>query len=441
MNAKIRIELSVMMFLQFFIWGAWAVTMGAYLGKIGFSGADIGRAYSTTAIAAILSPFFVGMVADRFFSAQKVLGLLHLAGAVLMFFAAKTTEPMPFFWVLLAYALCYMPTLALTNAIAFNQMDNTERQFPAIRVFGTLGWIVAGIAIGLVSGQVGKNIELTSIPLFMAAGCSVLMGFYSFFLPSTPPAALGKKVSIGEVLGLDALKLMKEFSFTVFVLSSLLICIPLAFYYNFTNMFLNESGMASVATEMNLRQLFELGWKDFVLALPSFFMGSVAAKMTMGQMSEVAFMLVMPFFFKRLGVKKMLLVGMLAWVARYLLFAYGNTGPLVFMFYGGILLHGVCYDFFFVTGQIYVDKVAPESIRASAQGFIALVTYGVGMAIGSMFVSGYVVDSFATVNEANEVVGHVWRNIWLVPAGMALVVAVLFMFLFRAKVDAEATGE
>lgn len=411
MNMKTRVELSVMMFLQFFIWGAWAVTLGAYLGEIGFTGADVGRAYSTTAIAAILSPFFVGMVADRFFAAQRVLGLLHLLGAVLMYFAAKMTAPMPFFWVLLAYALCYMPTLALTNAIAFRQMDDTERQFPAIRVFGTLGWIVAGLAITAVGSLAGKNIELTSTPLLMAAGCSVLMGFYSFLLPNTPPAGAGKKVTIGDVLGLDALKLMKDLSFTVFVLSSLLICIPLAFYYNFTNMFLNESGMEAVA-----------------------------AKMTLGQASEVGFMLVMPFFFRRLGVKMMLLVGMLAWVARYVLFAYGNTDSLVFMFYLGILLHGICYDFFFVTGQIYVDKVAPESIRASAQGFIALVTYGVGMAIGSMFVSGYVVDHFAVTDEAAETVVHNWTSIWLVPAGMALAVATLFVLLFRNKLDAKSAA-
>jgi len=403
MNVKVRTELSIMMFLQFFIWGAWAVTLGSYLNAIEFSGTWISRAYATTAIAAIVSPFFIGMVADRFFSAQKVLGILHLLGAVLMFAATRVTDPIAFFVVLLAYALCYMPTLALVNAIAFKQIDDTERQFPAIRVFGTIGWIVAGLAITGVSRALDKNIEPTNIPLLMAAGCSLLMGLYSFALPKTPPAAAGKQVSIGDILGLDALKLMKDLSFTVFVLASLLICIPLAFYYNFTNMFLNE-----------------VGWAD------------VAGKMTFGQMSEVAFMLVMPFFFKRLGIKYMLLVGMLAWVARYGFFAYGNTGSMVWMFYLGILLHGICYDFFFVTGQIYVDKVAPESIRASAQGFIALVTYGVGMAIGSLLVAGAVVDSFAI-----EEGGHVWRNIWLVPAGMALVVAVLFTFLFRTKLDAK----
>lgn len=397
MNMRIRIELSVMMFLQFFIWGAWAVTMGTYLNAIGFRDTDIGSAYSTTAWAAVLSPFFVGMVADRFFNAEKVMGLLHLLGAMLMYYASTIKVPGLFFWVLLAYALCYMPTLALVNAISFNQMQDPAKEFPGIRVLGTLGWIVAGLIIGFV------KIENTSIPLQLAAGVSLLMGVYSFLLPKTPPKSVGKKVTISDVLGLDALKLMRNPSFAIFVISSLLICIPLAFYYNFTNLFLNESGVVNAA-----------------------------GKMTMGQMSEVIFMLLMPFFFARLGVKKMLLCGMLAWAVRYLLFAYGNSGPLVYMFYGGILLHGICYDFFFVTGQIYVDNTAPPEIRANAQGFIALVTYGAGMIIGAK-VSGLVVDHYALL-EADKVTGHLWRQVWVVPAAMAAVIIVLFAILFREKV-------
>lgn len=398
MNTRIRIELSVMMFLQFFVWGAWAVTMGTYLGTIGFQGSDVGRAYSTTAWAAVISPFFVGMVADRFFSAERVMGVMHLLGAVLMFWASKVTEPMEFFWILLGYALCYMPTLALVNAISFHQMKDPSKEFPSIRVLGTIGWIVAGLVISYY------DLEKEVLPLQIAAVCSLVLGVYSFFLPHTPPKAAGKKVTVSDVLGLDALKLMKEPSFAVFVIGSLLICIPLAFYYGFTNPFLTEAGMENSA-----------------------------AKQSLGQVSEVLFMLVMPFFFARLGVKKMLLVGMAAWAIRYVLFAFGNVDSLVFMFYIGILLHGVCYDFFFVTGQIYVDKKAPEAIRANAQGFIGLVTYGAGMIIGN-FVAGKIVNHYQIMGagaEANKVVGHHWQQIWLAPAAMAFVVIVLFASAFR----------
>jgi len=396
MNTRIRIELSVMMFLQFFVWGAWAVTMGTYLGTIGFQLSDVTRAYSTTAWAAVISPFFIGMVADRFFSAERVMGILHLLGAVLMFWATKVTQPMEFFWILLGYALCYMPTLALVNAISFHQMKDPSKEFPSIRVLGTIGWIVAGLVISR------WKLEKEVLPLQMAAACSLALGVYSFFLPHTPPKSVGKKVTVSDVLGLDALRLMKDFSFSVFIIGSLLVCIPLAFYYAFTNPFLNEAGMVKSA-----------------------------AKQSMGQMSEVIFMLVMPFFFARLGVKKMLLVGMAAWALRYVLFAFGDVGSLEFMLYIGILLHGVCYDFFFVTGQLYVDKEAPEAIRANAQGFIGLVTYGAGMIIGN-YVAGKIGDHYSIMGaEPGNVVGHHWQQIWLAPAAMAFVVLVLFMLMFR----------
>jgi nucleoside transporter len=398
MKLGIRIQLSVMMFIQFTIWGAWAVTMGAYLNKIGFSGVDIGSAYSTTAWAAIVSPFFIGMVADRFFPAQVVLGVLHLLGAGLMFVAAKTTDPGSFFWILLAYALCYMPTLALVNAISFHQMQDPSKEFPAIRVLGTLGWIAIGIVIGkVVPSMTGGAIEETNLPLLIAAGTSVLMGVFSFTLPNTPPKGAGKKITVSDILGLETLKLMKDPSFLIFIIGSLLICIPLAFYYNFTNTFLNEIKVAN----------------------PAF-------KMTFGQMSEVGFMLILPLLFARLGVKKMLLFGMIAWAARYFLFAYGNADSLVWMLLLGIILHGICYDFFFVTGQIYVDRKAPEEIRAAAQGFIGLITYGAGMAIGSK-ISGLVVDHY----KAGEV--HNWQAIWVVPAMMAVGIIIMFALFFKDK--------
>ena len=395
MNPSVRGRLVAMMFLQFFVWGAWFVTLSTYLGQgLGFAGTDIGSAYSTMPWGAIVAPFVVGMIADRFFAAERVLGVMHLAGAVLLWAASSTTDAGTLFWVLLGYALCYNPTLALVNAISFNQMTSPEKQFPAIRVFGTVGWILAGLLVGFL------KLEATATPLKIAAVCSLILGVFSFVLPHTPPKSLGHKVTVRDVLGLDALQLLKERSFAVFVLGSLLVCIPLSFYYSFTNLFLNEQGVVNAA-----------------------------GKMTMGQMSEVFFMIVMPFFFVRLGVKNMLLVGMLSWSARYLLFAFGNSAELVFMFYLGILLHGICFDFFFVTGQIYVDNTAPKSIQASAQGFITLVTYGVGMLIGAE-ISGRVVESYQ-VMEAGKIVGHHWTSIWIVPAAMAFGVALLFAALFR----------
>ncbi|MGE5198923.1 MAG: nucleoside permease [Rhodospirillaceae bacterium] len=394
LSPSVRGRLSAMMFLEFFIWGAYFVTMGTYLLQgLKFTGVETAAAYSTMPWGAIVAPFVFGMVADRFFAAQKVLGLLHLAGAGLLYYLSSVTTPPAFFWVLLVYALCYNPTLALVNAIAFNQMASPEKQFPAIRVWGTLGWIVAGILASTL------NAEATAIPLRVAAVASLALGVYAFALPHTPPKALGRKVSVRDVLGLDALSLMKNRSFAIFVLGSLLICIPLAFYYNFTNAFLVERGVVNAA-----------------------------GKQTIGQMSEVLFMLVMPFFFRKLGVKWMLLVGMFAWAGRYLLFAFGNAQELVLMYYAGIALHGICYDFFFVTGQIYVDRAAPKSIQASAQGFITLVTYGVGMLIGT-WASGPIVDMYAS-GPADAVV-HDWTKIWLWPATMAFVIILIFAFFFR----------
>jgi nucleoside transporter len=411
MNPAVRTKLSIMMFLEFFIWGAWFVTMGTYLGaELKFEASDISNAYSTTAWAAILTPFFVGMIADRFFPAQVLLGILHLLGAGVMYWASTIVEPGPFFWVVLIYALCYMPTLALVNAISFHQMKDTAKEFPAIRVLGTIGWIVAGLFLSYVLGPIFKGslgdtpIDATKIPLLLAAGASLVMGVFSFTLPHTPPAGKGKKVTISDILGLKALALMKDFSFAIFVIGSLLICIPLAFYYNYANIFMNELGIKYVV-----------------------------AKMTMGQVSEVLFMLVMPFFFKRLGVKKMLLIGMLAWAVRYGLFAFGDSGSLVMMLYMGIILHGVCFDFFFVTGQIYVDNEAPEEVRAAAQGFIALITYGAGMLIGYK-IAGAVVDHYKVAGG-----GHNWQNIWLVPGIMAIVIIIGFALLFKDKGSKKAT--
>ena len=393
MTSAIRLKLSVMMFLQYVVWGAWFVPIGTYLGEtLGFPGEQIGLVVGTTAIGAIVSPFFVGMVADRYFATERLLAVVHLLGGVVLFAASLQTSFGAMYVVLLAYSLLYMPTLALTNAISFRQMTDPGREFPGVRVLGTIGWIVAGLIVGFL------GLEATARPMQIGAAVSVVLGIFCLTLPHTPPAKAADRVTARDVLGLDALRLLRERAFAVFVLGSFLVCIPLQFYYAFTNLFLNEIGVENAA-----------------------------GKMTLGQMSEIGFMLLMPWFLVRFGVKKLLLIGMLAWAARYVLFAYGDPGGGMWMLYGGILLHGICYDFFFVTGQIYVDRKAPADLRAAAQGFITLITYGVGGFIGT-WLSGRIVDAYATTGG-----GYAWPEIWPIPAAWATVVLVLFAVFFTHR--------
>ena len=381
------------MFLEFFIWGAWFVTMGTYLGKNLLSNdVQIGSAYSTQSLGAIIAPFIIGLIADKFFSAQKVLGFLHLTGGILLWFASTSLDFDSFFPFILGYMIAYMPTLALVNSISFKQMNNPGKEFPSIRVFGTIGWIIAGLVIGWLNWEQDGNLILT---FKMASVASIILGLFSFVLPNTPPVKKGEKTTFGEIIGLDAIGLLKNKSYLLFFLSSVAICVPLAFYYNFTNPFLNEVGMKSAAGIQSL-----------------------------GQVSETLFMLLMPLFFVRLGVKKMLAIGMIAWVARYLFFAFGNADSNYWMLIAGIVLHGICYDFFFVTGQIYTDRLAGEKFKSAAQGFITLATYGVGMLIGSI-ISGMVVDKYAVDG------GHMWYNIWIIPASIAAVVVLLFLIFFK----------
>lgn len=351
-----------MMFLNFFVWGIWFVTMGIYLtrGAIGATGGQTGLAYGTQCLGAIIAPFIVGMIADRFFAAQKILGVLHLAGAVLLWFISGQTGFGSFYSLLLIYMILFMPTLALVNAIALKQVSSAEKEFGGLRVWGTIGWIVAGLIIGWMAWE--KNPADLSVTFKVAAVVAAGFGIFSFFLPDTPPPKAGKDVSFAEVIGLDALKVLKDRNYLIFFIASILICIPLAFYYGQTNQFLNEAGMQGAA-----------------------------GKQTMGQMSETLFLFLMPLFFARFGIKQMLLIGMVAWVLRYVLFAYGNTDSGLWMLMAGIILHGICYDFFFVTGQIYTDRKAGERVRSSAQGLITLATYGLGMYIG-FYVAGKYVD-------------------------------------------------
>lgn len=410
MKNLVRFQLSTMMFLEFFIWGGWFVTLGTFLGNnLEATGAQTGMAFSTQSWGAIIAPFIIGLIADRFFNAERILGVLHLLGAGLLYLMFNADDFSTFYPLVLGYMIIYMPTLALVNSISFNQMTDPSKQFSGIRVFGTLGWIIAGMVISFVfawDSAEGRAEGLLRNTFLMVSIASAILGVFSFTLPKTPPTSKGEKVTLSEILGLEALALLKGKNFLMFFIASVLICIPLAFYYQNANPFLAEVGMEDPT-----------------------------AMMTIGQISEVLFLLLLPFFFKKFGFKITLLAGMLAWTLRYLLFAYGDAGELVYMLIIGIALHGICYDFFFVAGQIYTDSKAGPKIKSAAQGLITLATYGVGMLIG-FWVAGQISDMYLNTDGT-----HDWEQIWIVPAGFALVVMILFAIFFKdekiAKKDIE----
>lgn len=395
MKFKTGSQLAFMMFVEYFIWSSWYVTMGTYMGeKLHSSGLQIGAAYSALAIATMISPFFVGLVADRYFAAQKIMGVMHLLGAVLLFLATTIQDNTAFYWVILLYSLLYMPTIALSNSVAFYQMDDPGKQFPWIRVFGTIGWIVAGLLVG------NLGLEKSTTTFHIAAGASAVLGLTSFVLPNTPPKGKNADASASKALGTEAFVLFKNKPYLIFFIAAILVCVPLSFYYGFANPFLNELGMKNAA-----------------------------GKMILGQISEGLFIIAIPFLFNSIGVKNMLLLGMTAWILRYVCFAYGNLDTNAWMLYAGIILHGVCYDFFFVTGYMYTEKKAGDKIKNAAQGLFTFATYGLGMFIGTWF-SGIIVDAHVVKGGA---IPHDWQGIWLVPAYIAAGVLLYFILFFREK--------
>ena len=391
-----RTRLSLMMFLNYVIWGSWYVTIGTYLtATLKFSGTETGAIFGTTALASMISPFFVGLIADRFFSSERVLAVLHLVGAFLLYFVTTQTSFASVYAVMLAYCLCYFPTVSLTNSITLRQIKDPGKDFPLIRVFATIGWVV----IGLIIGQLGA--EATTKPFMIAAGASLLMSVFSLFLPHTPPENKGDPITVRGILGLDALEMLKDRSFLIFVIASILACIPLTFYFSFTNAYLNELKVTNSA-----------------------------GKMALGQVSEIGMMLLMPFIFKRVSVKIILLMGLAAWAVRYALLAFGNADSGMWMFYIAILLHGLCYDFFFMTGQLYTDMQAPPKLRSAAQGLIIFLTYGVGMFIGSLL-SGTAVDYFS--KSTGGVVTRDWQSFWLSSSAGAFVILLMIGLFFRSN--------
>lgn len=397
MPIKTRLQLSTLMFLQYFIWGTWYVTLNTYLGEtLGFTATQIGLCYGTFAIAAMISPFFVGLIADKFFATEKVLGFMHLLGAVLLVMAAQATTFQLFYPALLLYTLSYAPTMALSNSLSFHQMDNPGKQFPGVRVLGTIGWIVANNVIGWM------GFTLTVEQLYVGAAASLLLGIYSFTLPHVPPKK-EVKASFRELIGLDALSLFKSRSFATLMIASVLIFIPVSFYFGFTASFMSDIGIDP---------------------------DIIPNRISMGQMAEILFILILPFFITRFGVKKVLFIGITAWLLRFLLFANGDAESGVWMIYTGIILHGVCYDFFVVTGQIFVDKEAPDHLKSSAQGLITFATYGLGMVIGTWF-AGTTIDRLTIDGTAQ------WATIWYVPTIIAAAVLVVFIFLFREQKKAK----
>ncbi|WP_114792685.1 MFS transporter [Niabella yanshanensis] len=403
MTLQLRFQLSLMMFLEFFMKGSWFVTLGTYLkNNLGASALEVSNIFSTQSLGAVVAPFFIGFIADRYFNAERVMGVLHLIGAGLLLMMYRAGSAAAIYPYVLLYFIGYMSTLALTSSVAFRNLKDPQKQYPSIRIFGTIGWVVAGFAISYLFHWDAKDAVAAGAlqqTFLLGAACSVVLGLLCFLLPATPP--LKKNQSSfhwQDALGLQALKLLRRKSFLIFFLTAIVICIPISFYYQHTNPFLVATGLPNPT-----------------------------AKMALGQLSEALCLLLIPLLFARLGYKKMILLGIAAWALRYLFFAYGNGRDLSFMLILGIVLHGICYDFMFVVGQIYTNKIAGEQYRSSAQGLVTVAMYGVGMLIG-FWIAGFVAEALKAYGGARY-----WRYLWLTPAAMATVCLLLFAGLFKEQ--------
>ena len=395
MPSSIKLRLGVMMFVNYIVWGAWYVTISTYLTTtLHFTGTQAGAVFGTVSVASMISPFFIGLIADRYFATERVMAVLYAAAAVLMYLMTRATTFLEVYSLMLAFCLCYFPTVALTNSIGFQLVEDPGREFPMIRLMGTFGWIFINNVIGYLKW------ETTTGQFWVTLIASVVMVLISLtLLPHMPPKAKGTVFNARTALGLDALVMMKQKAFFFFAIASILACIPITFYYSFTNDYLNDVGVVNAA-----------------------------GKMTIGQASEVIMMLLMPFIFRYMTVRAIVILGLVCWVARYLLLALGDPHGGMWMFYGAILLHGASYDFFFMTGQLYTDQEAPAHLRNTAQGFITFLTYGVGMLLGSLL-SGGAVDYFTHCTATGHAVE--WRSFWLSSSGMTLVILVMILITFR----------
>ncbi len=409
MQAQIKTKLSIFMFLQYLIWGSWYVSMASYLSKtLQFSGEQIGLAYGAFAIGAMIAPFFVGLIADRYFASEKILAFLGIFGGLLLFLLPEMTTFGGFYPMLILYCCTYVPTLALGNSVSLHHLENPKRDFPLVKTLSAVGWIAAGLMLSFVFHG-----ELSAIQFYVAGTISILFGLFSLTLPHTPPMKTGKDVSLGEILGLDALALLKKPSFAIFIACMFLICIPLYFYFVNMNLYVTE-----------------LGWTNS------------AAKMSLAQVSDILFLILLPILLSTFGYKKTIFIGILAWAARYFFLAGSvDAGNMQTTFvFTAILLHGVCYDFLFIAGQLYVDGEANERIRGAAQGLIAFILWGLGAFVGTNLAG--ISQAAYTLENASGTIAHDWQGIWIYPAWGSVAVLLIFVIFFRepkkvVKLDAE----
>jgi len=406
MQTQLKIKLSLFMFLQYFIWSSWYMTLGSYLGTLNFTGTEIGASYGAFAWGAILSPFIVGLIADRFFASEKIIAVLGIAGGLVMFFIPQLKTFGSVYPTLILYCMLYAPTLALGNSISMTHLADAKKDFPFVKIFSAVGWIAGGVVLSQLKG------EQSPLQYYLAGGTSMVFGLFALSLPHTPPKKKGQNVPLSEVLGLDALALLKKPTFAIFILCMFLICIPLYFYF------------VNMGT-----YLTQLKWAD------------MAQKMTLAQVSDIIFLVLLPLMLKKLGYKKTIFLGILAWAARYFMLSASAASTGTVLIFGAILLHGICYDFLFIAGQLYVDSEANERIRGAAQGLIAIILWGFGSLVGT-YLAGYFMDLHKLATPKGDIT-HDWAAIWATPAWIAVAVLMVFVIFFREPKKgnvAESTG-